>query len=110
MVRADLLVLLDERRAKAAVAWQYVTRYRNGTAHPEAMPLQQAFPGVWYSPAEWMALAGLSAYDHDHVAPFLFRAGAVDAGGGVSDEASTYARRMVAARLGRLKRDERDRE
>lgn len=107
-VRSDLLVLLDERRAKAAVAWQYVTRHKDGRKNTAAGDaLVEAFAGCWYSPEEWMCLAGLSPYDHSHVAPFLFRASAVGPDGSVSDEAMVYARRLTAGRLGaKPKRDE----
>lgn len=94
-MRQEILVLLDERRAKAAVAWQFVERHSE-----PADRLLEAFSGVWYSPAEWMAMAGLLLRDHAHVAPFLFRAEVVDADGEVSEEALSYARRITAGKLG----------
>lgn len=107
-MRPELLVLLDERRAKAAVAWQFVTRQskQEGRVPFADELLVEAFPGVWYSPKEWMALAGLSRHDHGHVAPFLFKADAVGPDGSVSPEAKKYASTLAAAALGgRKKRD-----
>lgn len=100
-MRTELLVLLDERRARAAVAWQFVERYPKHSAPNADDALCEAFPKVWYSPAEWMALAGLSLHDHAHVAPFLFRTHAVAPDGTVSPEALLYARRLTASLLTR---------
>ena len=97
-MRTELLVLLDDRRAKAAVAWQFVTRH----AKPKALDrehLLEAFDDCWYCPDEWMALAGLSKRDHPHVAPFLFKTDAVGPDGSVSEEALAYARRMTASQI-----------
>lgn len=92
----EALVLLDETRARAAIAWPLVTRHRK----PAPGRVRAGAGPYWYSPTEWMSLADIPLMDHDKVADVLFRAGMCSPDGTVAKEVAAYARRLV---LGRMK-------
>lgn len=86
----ERLILLNFERARAAIAWPLVDRFKSPGAHRE-----HAGGGVYYDPAQWMRLADLPLYAHDDVALGLFRTGVIEPSGAVSDEALEFALALV---------------
>lgn len=96
MNQLELLLLLNEERARAAIAWPLVQR------SPKPEPgLERAGPRSYYSAQEWMTLAGLQMVDHRGVALALFGAKLIDPSGTVDEVVVTYARRLLARELKR---------
>lgn len=94
----ERLLLLDLQRAKAAIAWPLVRRHRS-----PGQFRAKAGPRSYYSPMEWMEIAGLPMFAHDDVAPVLFRSELIGPDGMVDRQVINYARKLVASKLRKSK-------